>query len=199
MDFLSTLEKKWGKMRKEGHYTANGKMSFISDETRLNVVFEPIDDSAIESAFYEKLKSEILPELKAFYKKHNGCRLFFSSLSVFGVQQNNREVYEPYDIVYENLNYYSSLREKKKPNIVFFASLGGKYLFGYDRIELSKVYCIKKGSKEIEQEFDSFDEFFSHYFDALIKMYDADCHKVNPNEEYKGIPVLENVTYDLIR
>ena len=69
------MEGKWGKFIKRNSYFEQGEMPFVSKQARLNVLFDPLNDAEIET-----IESQLgfLPDvLKTFYKKTNGCRLFF--------------------------------------------------------------------------------------------------------------------------
>ncbi len=123
-DILDLLEKKWGDFVKCGHALCNKQMSFISAKAYLNVLYEP-QTNEIQKSF-NSLACSVLPELLDFYKKYNGCRLFFSSLNIFGIQCFAEEVYEPFDLLLENHIIQETF---KNSNYVFFASLGGDYAF----------------------------------------------------------------------
>lgn len=196
---INVLEDKWGPFEKSSNYISNGKMPFVSEVARLNVLFDKCDELIIENVFANKLNAPIMPELRQFYNEYNGCRLFFGSLSIFGIAKHPDDTYEPFDLFRENLNNVSKLnkRARKSNKYIFFASLGGDYLFGYDKEDLQKVYCFKPGSLKVEAEYDSFETFWTHFFYGLIDEYDETCHKIHPNIEDEGIPALENVTYKL--
>lgn len=195
---LEIIEEKWGKLIHEEHYKWNCAMSFISDAAKLNVIFDSEDVYVIERALEEKLNAKLLPELKQFYLSHNGCRLFFSSFNIFGVQCHRQDIYEPFDIVQENLNNYAKMKwwERKQCKLLFFGSLSGDYIFGYDKEEMSRIYCVKAGSSKSIYSFDSFQEFWNYIFERLLDEYDKDGHKKHPVKEFAGIPALENVTND---
>lgn len=189
------LEEKWGKFEqksKERNMT-NCPLKFISKEARLNAFFSPEPEEYIQKIFKDYLKTEIPLSLQTFYSKFNGCRLFFSSLNVYGVQYGLKGLM-PYDLFVCNNN--SGIDNKN--NLVYIASIGGNYDFGFKRDELTKIYGVKVGSDEIVQTFNSFEEFFDHYFNHLFNEYDKDGKKLHPNEKYKDIPVLYHMSYDLI-
>ena len=195
MDYKKLLQDKWGSFENEGHFLSNGAMTFISKEARLNVFFKPLPIEKIEEYFTDVLKAELHPELKSFYEWTNGCRLFFASLSVYGVRGECKDVLVPFDLEYENKNLLKTMPDDK---YVYFASIGGAYVFAYDKKSPSKVYGMKVGDTKIVQTFEGFNDFFNHYFDLLIDEYDEDGKKIHPTEAYKGIPVLENKCIDLL-
>ncbi len=189
------LREKWGEFIKVGNYLSNGKMSFISDDARLNVFFDPLPLESVEAYFNDVLKAKAHPELMEFYKWTNGCRLFFASLSMYGISRDGKDVLVPFDLDYENRKLLKSMPDN---DYVFFASIGGAYVFAYDRSMPSKVFGMKVGSTEILQTFEGVYEFFDHYFNALIEEYDVHCKKIHPTDAYLGIPVLENKCIDLL-
>ena len=188
-DILFNLEKKWGKFAKIGRAFCNQQMPFISDKAYLNVLYEP-QTTAIQEVF-NSLGCNVLPELLDFYKKYNGCRLFFSSLNIFGIQCFEEEIYEPFDLALENHIIQETFKDN---NYVFFASLGGDYAFAYKKDDCSKIYAVKKGKKKVIKVFESFDSWFSYYFDALYEEYDEEGQKKHPNKRYKEIPALYHET-----
>lgn len=192
-DIKKVLENKWGAFVSQGNYLANMPLPFISKDARLNVLFLQ-EIEAIKNAFAEKFQSKILPELFEFYQHYNGCRLFFSSLNIYGVQFHHSDIFEPFDLLLENYNIQTRFDDN---NYVFFASLGGNYVFAYRKDELSRVYAFEKGHKQVLKVFDGFKAWFNYYFDALLNEYDTDGKKLHPNDEFKQIPSLYHVTYKL--
>ena len=196
MQYANLLEEKWGKLVPEGHCLLNGQMPFVSTKARLNMLFLP-EEQAVLSERISKICDCTIPEqLKAFYSQFNGCRLFFSSLNVFGVQAHPAEIYEPFDLWIENNHILGNLspKDRKKCDVVFFASIGGEYVFGFDKVNPSRVYGYKKGSLVCVQEFPDFDSFFDFHFNRLINEYDEACRKKHPLKQYIGIPALEHLT-----
>ncbi len=198
--FIDKLEEKWGKLYIVDHYLENGKMSFISKKARLNVLFRPENLEDIKHVIKCELDAEVLPELLKFYESYNGCRLFFGSLNIYGMQVHPSDIFEPYDIILENKRHLSELQKNKQEQCryVFFGSIGGEYLIGYDKQECSKIYCVKSGESQILKEYENLEVFFERYFRELFQEYDIDGRKKHPNKKYKGIPVLENVSHTLI-
>ena len=196
IDIKAMLEAKWGEFisDSDSYYKFNGPMPFISNETKLNVLFNHKGISDIKKIYSTYLDTDVPHELLGFYKKFNGVRLFANSLSVYGIQDYSSKDYQPYDILICNRNS----ADYNKCGLILVASIGGEYNFGFKRNELSKIYGIQAGNGEIIQTFDSFDTFFEHYFCHLIDEYGYDCRKIHINEEYKGIPVLEHLSYELI-
>ena len=194
--WYNRLEDKWGKFISKDHYKTNCPMPFISDDARLNVLFEKNGNDEINSLFRNSFGTEIPEELNEFYLNYNGCRLFFSSLNIFGIQKYNNEIFEPYDIRIENDRIFGKCK-KLSSQYVFIGSLGGEYVFAFDKQEMKKILCFEIGKKKIVKEYDSFNIFFDQMFDYLFDEYGSDGRKININKEYKGIPVLEHLTFKL--
>ena len=184
-EMLLKLEAKWGGFVKNGHALCNKQMPFVSTKAYLNVLYEPQKES-IQKAF-GSLDATVPPELLNFYRQYNGCRLFFSGLNIFGIQCFEDEIYEPFDLGVENRNIQETF---KNSDYIFFASLGGDYAFAYRKDECSQIYAIKKGKKKILKKFDSFETWFSYYFNVLYEEYDDEGRKKHPNKRYKDIPAL---------
>ena len=196
MQYVNRLEERWGKLEPIGHCLLNGHMRFISDETWLNRLFLPEDQNVLSDRISKTRECSLPEQLRAFYSEHNGCRLFFSSLNVFGVQIHPYEVYEPFDLWIENNHILGNLKpsDRKRCNLFFFASIGGKYVFGFDKDNPSHIFGCKKGSLACVQEFPDFDTFFEFHFNRLIDEYDDSCRKKHPLKRYAGIPALEHLT-----
>lgn len=197
IDIKTMLEQKWGSFIETPYhsYVFNAPMPFVSSNAKLNVLFNPRYEKEINNVYNAYLQTDIPNELIAFYQKFNGVRLFANSLSVYGIQESGGSDYQPYDILMNNWNN----NDCNKHNLVFVASVGGQYDFGFKRNEVSKIYGIKvgEGDGEILQTFESFDVFFEHYFNYLINEYDNNARKIHPNMKYKGIPCLEHLSYEL--
>lgn len=198
--FTSLLEAKWGKLEPSDHCLQNGRMPFVSDQARLNLLFVPENTAALVDRAERQFGSKLPEQLIAFYRRFNGCRLFFSSLNIFGVQIHPADFYQPFDLFVENDHIYGTLNKKERNacDMVFFASIGGDYAFGFKPDDNQTIIGTKKGSLAPVQTFDCFDAFFEFHFARLIDEYDVDCRKMHPDTRYKGIPVLEHQTNDII-
>ena len=195
-EYIDKLTEKWGPFVKCGECLSNGRMPFISSEARLNAFFTPKMTSDVSFFFANSLKSEEHPELKDIYAWTNGCRLFFASLCIYGIRdEKDKDILVPFDLKVENDNLSKNMPVDK---YLFFASIGGEYVFGYDRYNPSEVYGMRVGDKTILQSFDGVKDFFDQYFYPLMEEYDEKCKKIHPTEAYRGIPVLENKTIELM-
>ncbi len=200
MMYTDRIEKKWGKMEHKEHYCFNCPLPFISEKALLNIVFDAEEIDVIEKLYEESFMAEIPNFLRNIYLNCNGCRLFFSSLSVYGFQRHPKDLYEPYDMIRENANNYSKMPKgiKERCKLVFFASLGGAYIFGFEYDNPSRIYMLNASDYKTEGIYPDFASFFDTFFDALFDEYDEKGYKKHPNEQDKGIPALENLTYTLI-
>lgn len=190
IDILIKLETKWGHFEPIEHALCNKKMPFVSNKAYLNILYKPHIDATKKT--FETLNANIPPKLLDFYQNYNGCRLLFSSLNIFGVQCHENELYEPFDLEFENNAIQTTFKDD---NYIFFGSLGGEYVFAYKKDECSKIYVIKKGERQILKTFNSFDSWFSYYFDFLYNEYDEIGQKIHPNKEHEKIPILYHLTY----
>jgi len=195
-EYMKKLRDKWGEFVKRGNYISNGLMPFISNEARLNVLFVPKSIEEMSKYYKDVLNAELHRELNEIYEWTNGCRLFFGSLAIYGIRdENNDDILTPFDLEWENKNLSDKMNTDK---YIFFGSIGGEFVFGYDKHNPSEVYGMKVGDGTVLQKFDGVKDFFGHYFYALMEEYDIDCRKIHPTEAYKGIPVLENKCIELI-
>ncbi len=199
MDYLSMLTSKWGSFEAIGHCYNNGHMPFISEQARLNMLFAPENTDIFRNRICKQLAFGLPDELVDFYRTYNGCRLFFGGLNVFGWQMYPSEMYGPYDLFVENNHILGSLnpQDQKNCDLVFVASVGGDYAFGFEKKKPDRMIGIRKGSLTPVQIFPGFIEFFDYHFHRLFDEYDKDCKKIHPDKHFQGIPVLENLTSDI--
>lgn len=201
IDFINKykvlLETKWGLFKKKNHYFFNGEMPFISDKAKLNVFFDSLDEKEIN-----KLEIDfniIMPnELRFFLKQTNGCRLFFGSFNIFGIQLFPNDLFEAYDFRKENIRFsVESGVESARNDFFFFATFGCDYYFAYKKSEMKKIYCFKRGTFLSVTEYEDFDAFFNHFFWGLMEEYSIDCRKIHINPEDENVPVLAHLTSEL--
>ncbi len=199
MDLIK-LEQKWGEMLHEEHYSYNCKLPFISDKALLNIVFDPLNMGETKDKFSQAFHCSMPLFLEEIYERCNGCRLFFSSLSIFGFQVYPKDVHEPFDILLENANNYAKMPEaiRQRTQLIFFATLGGAYIFGTNKDEQKKVYMLNCTDYKTEGIYPDFDSFFDTFFDMLYDEYDDHGRKIHPVSSDIGIPALENLTYTLL-
>ena len=119
------IEKKWKVERNDAEGKIYVVMREVSDETYLHCLCKKID-----AVYYEKLEEalniKLIPELKEFYKHYNGCRLFLSSINIYGVGLGKSS---PMEFVLNDSNMHGEIKDKKVSkatldDIVFFGSVG---------------------------------------------------------------------------
>ena len=200
MKFVETLTSKWGTFEKNGHAMVNGNMPFVSDTARLNMLFPAQNADAIADFVYKNYRCELPDQLLKFYQEYNGCRLFFGSLNLFGIQSYPTELYQPYDLFVENNHILGNMKKHSKDtnDLVFIASIGGDYAFGINKANPVEIIGIKKGMTfSPVQVFPDFNAFFDFHFNRLLNEYGADCRKKHPTKQFIGIPALENLSIEI--
>lgn len=191
MNIENKLIEKWGEGKKLNNCWAQKKLSFISNDARLNILFDPISDSSLYKAFFKNVESAGLFE---FYSQYNGCKLFSNSLCIYGIQEISFELYQTYDLEWENKRVNQMLNLS---DYLVFGSLGGQYLFALKaNSEEEMIYCMNVDDGEIVKHFDNFDLFFITLFDNLCKEYDANGVKIHKNIKFKNIKSLFNTTIE---
>lgn len=192
--YLDTLlQKYWKTIKKDNTGCYYGQVKHISDTLYLNELCSPI-----EMKNYEKLEQEfgisLLPELKKFYESYNGCRLFHSTISIYGIPTNESK---PFDFVINNYNHHGELRKNKcdDEDIIFFGGVGDCFVY-YKQSEINnpKIYLSELGSVYVKKEFSSIQELLSFYINALSFEYDENGYKKHQGKEkwMKGAPIIQN-------
>lgn len=179
------IEKKWKADRDDEKGKLYVVMREVSDETYLHCLCKKIDMN-----YYEKLEEalniRLISELKEFYEHYNGCRLFLSSINIYGVGIGESS---PMEFILNDSNMHWEIKDKKVSkatfdDIVFFGSVG-KYNAFYKQSEYSdpKIYLAKHGSVEPVKKFDSIKDMMTYYFDYLTPEYNEKGYRKHPNNE----------------
>ena len=84
MEFYNELTQKWGHFKKVNHWLEQVITPFISDQAKLNLLFDPIEHSVIADRFNKAFGVSPPRFLLEFYQITNGCRLFSNSLCIYG-------------------------------------------------------------------------------------------------------------------
>lgn len=131
----------------------------------------------------KQLGIELLPELKEFYQYYNGCRLFHSSINIFGFDVGESA---PMNLVLNNINMHGELMNHGKDgaDIVYFGNVGD-YLIYYKQseIRLSKIYLSSHGELSVRKQFSSIKELLTYYIKALSIEYKSDGYRKHPITE----------------
>ncbi len=102
-------EKKWKADRDDEKGKLYVVMREVSDETYLHCLCKKIDMN-----YYEKLEEalniRLISELKEFYERYNGCRLFLSSINIYGVGIGKSS---PMEFILNDSNMYGEIKDKK--------------------------------------------------------------------------------------
>ena len=166
-------------------------MPQINDHFYLHELCKKIDKTN-----YDQLEStlniKLLSELKEFYSQFNGCRLFISSINIYGIPLKDSF---PMDFVVNDFNVHAQygFSKEEHKDIVFFGSVGDLDL-SYKQSELdnAKIYLTEKGNIEPILIFDSIKDVMIYYFNILYKEYGADGYRKHPDIVFEGLPHLEN-------
>ena len=190
LDYIKeSLIKKWNEY--------DGHPEYLLPDVSFNKIFPPIDWD-----YYHQLETEIgisFPqELKNFYSECNGCRLFLSSFSIFGLQNGSR-ILEPYDLVIENHNIHERMKENgcDDQNYFFFGNYGRNYVFAFKIDESNRLYMLENGKATVITRFDSLESLIHYFMPRMLDHYDDKYECDQPKTKYKNIPVLKNALYDL--
>lgn len=192
-EIINQLEQKWGLFVDSDNSICNGTLKYMESNLKFNYIFKPISKDKY-FGFATNSNITIPNELLSIYSECNGFRLFLSSLSIYGIQERKNEM-EPYDLRVENNNSHTRLKGKY-PNHLIFGAFGRDYLFAYDLAENNKIKCISIEYECVVKIFCSLEELLNFFIFRMMKLYDSECRKIQPNKIFKGIPVLENTTSD---
>ena len=177
------IEKKW----KLDEDNSRGKlyclMPEFNDHCYLHELCKNIDMKMYDD-FENALGIKLLPELKNFYKNYNGCRLFMSSINIFGL--NYKDSF-PLDFAINDFNGHASYNFTKDElkDIVIFGSVGDDHLW-YKQSEINnpKIYLTAEKNKEPIKTFDSIKSMFEYYFDLLYPEYDSKGYRKHPDAQF---------------
>lgn len=166
------------------------ELYFINKDARLNILFNPIDSDRYSHLFQNTHYSKLLK----FYNSYNGCKLFSNSLCIYGIQSKSNDLYQTYDLEWENKRLSQMINTN---DYVFFGSLGGQYVFGLKRnIDDENIYCINVDDGNVVKVYDDFDLMFKTIFNNLYEEYDSNGIKLHRNKEFKNIKSLYNTTIE---
>lgn len=173
MKIIDEIFKTWNKDYEDKYVTILCKADHIQKGTNLHYFYKPENMPK-----YFKSKGWYLPkDLKAFYSKFNGMRLFFSSFSIYGTQCNRFFTDKvPYDLSIENFNH------SKDHSYVVFGTIMGCYYFAYKNDKKQKGY-YKLYAKDfsILDTYDSLDEIFTKELAPFLEEYNLDGTRKHPN------------------
>lgn len=187
------IKSKWKLERQNEEGDIYVVMKEVSDKTYFHILCRKIDNQYYEN-FEKTYNIKLLPELKEFYKYYNGCKLFHSSIVIYGIGIGKSS---PMDFFLNDLNKHNEIPKNKTTqeeldDIVFFGSVGNYNLY-YKQSELknSKIYLSQNGTIVPKQQFSSIKELMKFYFKYLTVEYNEEGYIKHPNIEKwcKKIPV----------
>ena len=190
------IETKWKPEKDNEEGKSYVVMKEISNETYLHTLCKKIDMSYYDN-FEQQYNIRLLPELKEFYKNYNGCRLFLSSINIYGIGVGKSS---PMEFYLNDINKHGEIKDKKVSketldDIVFFGGVG-EYEMYYKQSELMrpKIYLAKNGTIVPSKEFDSIEDVMKYYFKYLVPEYDEKGYRKHPNKDKwcKKYPVISN-------
>ncbi len=168
-------------------------MPEIDDDVYLHRLYKKIDIN-YANKYEQENGIVLLPELKEFYKNFNGCRLFHSSINIYGFDV---EKSEPMCMVLNNINLHTKLNNNgfDGKDIVYIGNVGD-YLIYYKQSEIKspKLYLSNHGELTVHKEFYSIKELLSFYIKALSFEYDEKGYRKHPiNEKWcRKFPLEKN-------
>lgn len=191
MCIIEKLTPKWGEGNQLNNCWAQKRLDFISKDARLNILFNPIFEKEM---YWDFFKSANCTKLLHFYNSYNGCKLFSNSLCIYGIQEHSSDLYQIYDLEWENMRLNAMMH---KLNYIYFGSLGGQYVFALKKnSDDETVYCFNADNGFLVKKIENFDVLFSTLFNNLYDEYDAEGIKIHKNRKYKNIKSLYNTTIE---
>lgn len=194
------LEKKWKLSKSNNEGDVYVVMQEISDKTYLHVLCKKIDTKYYEN-FEKAYNIKLLPELKEFYNYYNGCRLFLSSLNIYGLGVGESS---PLEFFLNDLNKHNEIpkrlvSQEELDDIVFFGSVGDYNAF-YKQSEInepriySRIYLCENKTVKPVKTFNSIKEMMEYYFKYLTDEYDEKGYRKHPSQEEwcRKYPALAN-------
>ncbi len=190
------LQKKWNTIKKDSSGVYYGQVKHISDTVYLNELCSPIDNQYYDN-FEKAYNIKLLPELRKFYNYYNGCRLFHSSIVIYGIGVGESK---PMDFFINDLNKHNEIpkneiTQEELDDVVFFGGVGDYNLY-YKQSELNnpKIYLSPNGNITPKQQFGSIQELMGYYINAFSYEYDENGYKKHQGKEkwMKGAPIIQN-------
>ena len=182
------LKTKWNVERKDEFCESLCNTNKICEDTFLHTFYSPVKNMP---KYFSK-KDWFLPkDLKNFYKKYNGARLFFTSFNIYGCQINSGKTDEvPYDIFIENYNHPNDL------NYIVFGNILSCYYFAYKNdVNDKKYYKLNAQDYSVVKTYASLDELFKGELPVFIDEYNLDGTRKHPNinETTKQFPLFGHI------
>ncbi len=206
MYLVDLINKKW-KLSKEKDV---GLTYYVNNNEAKHMAFYELYEK-INMSYYKKFANSynivFLPELLDFYKAYNGCKLFYDSISIYGIKINGNG---PFDLFLNDRNRHGDIKTKISninskdlelpdgvtrkdfdncidvllDDIVFFGCVG-KYNMYYKQSEISnpKIYLSYEEGITPIKTFNSIKEVFEFYIPKLYEEYDENGTKAHQNDD----------------
>lgn len=190
------IQSKWSLERRNEEGEIYVVMKEISDKTYFHLLCKKIDTKYYEN-FEKTYNIKLLPELKDFYNYYNGCKLFHSSIVIYGIGVGESR---PMELFINDLNKHNELPKEnitqdESNDIVFFGGVGDYNIY-YKQSEINnpKIYLSKNGTVEPIRQFNSIRELMVFYLKYLVFEYDEHGYRKHPIKAKwcKDIPVIAN-------
>ncbi len=192
---INALEKRWGPFTAVNHWREQLPLPFVTPNTKLNLLFDPVDVNLFDAAFFGAVGMHVPSQLGEFYQVTNGCRLFSDSLCIYGLQKRAIDVLEPYDVLTET-NKANIKLAKLGAKYILIGSLGGQYWLAYSMETQEKIIVLNADNGKKVKEYQDFDQCFDTLFNNLMKEYDDVGRKIHVNKKYRDVPVLSNLSFE---
>ena len=186
------LQKKWKIDASNDEGLLFCHMPEINNNIYLHRLYKPIGlQYAME--FEKIIGVELLPELKDFYNDYNGCRLFHSSINIFGFDVGESA---PMSMPLSHINLHREL-EKNGNNgddIVYIGNVGNYLMYYRINDKNHAIYLSKHGELDVYMKFLSIKDLLQYYCNALKFEYKEDGYREHPKKDklYKKFPLLAN-------
>ena len=194
-ELINRLELKWGSFERDQHYLKQWDTSDGRKNSYLNILFNPVDFGSLQFA-KEYFKCEFHPSLLKFYKQYNGIMLFSESLRIYGIEANDSGLYDPYDIIAQNIDDDIQVYGEQFANFVVFGYYSS-CLFCFDKTNFDSLYVVDTEQEMIVYSFKNITELLAHYVDYLINEYDECGKKIHYDKSLEGLPIA-NVSLEFI-
>ena len=194
-EITNRLAKKWGPFETDQHYLKQLDTSNGQKKSYLNILFNPVAHSYLE--FPQNIfKCAFHPSLLKFYEQYNGIMLFSESLRIYGVETSDAALYDPYDIVAQNIDDNIQAYGEQFANFVVFGYYSS-CLFCFDKTNLESLYVVNTEQARVVHTFASISELLKYYVDYLINEYDENGKKIHFDKSLAGLPIA-NVSLEFI-
>lgn len=195
IELIKRLELKWGPFETDQYYLKQWDTSLGQKKSYLNVLFNPVAPSELQFP-QDIFKCAFHPSLLKFYEQYNGIMLFSESLRIYGVEASDAALYDPYDIVAQNIDDNIQAYGEQFASFVVFGYYSS-CLFCFDKTNLDALYVVDTERAKVVHTFASVSALLNYYVDYLIDEYDENGKKIHFDKSLAGLPIA-NVSLEFI-